>query len=145
MLLLLAWVLVSITWYTLPIAVGFNSYTIVHLDMLNVLVALKLWAPSWGNKRVKLYCDNQAVVQVLSTSNTREAVLGVCAPNIWLITAMYNGSIDFTPVTGIQILVADLLSRWKHDSACLNQLYQFIPNLVSTNTHIDVTLLNYDI
>ena len=44
--------------YTLPIPPGFNSYSIVHLEMINVLVALKLWAQSWANKRVCLYCDN---------------------------------------------------------------------------------------
>ena len=88
--------------YTLPIPPGFNNYTIVHLEMLNVLVALKLWAHLWADKRVKLYCDNQAVVQVLSTGNTRDTVLGACARNIWLITAMYNISIDFTHIVGTQ-------------------------------------------
>ena len=60
--------------------------------MLNMLVALKLWAHLWTNKRVKLYCDNQAVVKVLSTGNTRDAVLGACVRNVWLLTAIYNVS-----------------------------------------------------
>ena len=87
--------------YTLPIPAAFNSYSIVNLEMINVLVALKLWAQSWTNKRVRLYCDNQAVVQVLSTGNTRDAVLRACARNIWLLTAMYNVSIDFTHILGV--------------------------------------------
>ena len=131
--------------YTLPIPAGFNNYTIVHLEMINVLVALKLWAQSWANKRVRLYCDNQAVVQVLSTGNTRDVELGACAQNIWLLTAMYNVSIDFTHILGVQKSVADLLSRWKYDAAGVNELYQIIPNPVWMNTHIDLTLLNYDI
>ena len=76
-----------------------------------MLVALKLWAQAWANKRVKLYCDNQAVVHVLSTGNTRDAVLGACARNIWFLMAMYNVSIDFTHISGVQNSVADLLSR----------------------------------
>ena len=131
--------------YTLPIPVNFNDYTIVHLEMINVLVALKLWAHLWADRRMKLYCDNQAVVHVLSTGNTRDPVLGACARNIWLLTAMYNVSIDFTHIAGVQNSVADLLSRWKYNSTSLQKLYAFIPNPIWMNTHIDLTLLNFDI
>ena len=131
--------------YTLPIPPVYNSYSIVHLEMINVLAALKLWAQSWANKLVRLYCDNQAVVQVLSTGNTRDAVLGACACNIWLLTAMYNVSIDFTHILGVQNSVADLLSRRIYDASSINTLYELIPNPVWINTHIDLTLLNYDI
>ena len=108
--------------YTLPIPAGCNNYTIVDLEMVIVLVALKLWAHLWANNRVRLYCNNQAVVHVLSTGNTRGAVLGACARNIWLLTAMYNVSIDFTHIAGVQNSVADLLSRWKYDIASLNKI-----------------------
>ena len=81
---------------TLPIRVSFNNYTIVHLEMLNVLAALKLWAHLWANKSVMVYCDNQDVVHVLSTGITRDAVSGACAHNIWLLTAMSNVSFGFT-------------------------------------------------
>ena len=109
--------------------------------MLNLLMGLKLWAHLWANTRIRLYCDNQAVVQVLSISNTRDAVLGACARNIWLLTAMYNDSMDFTHIAGVQNLVGDLLSRWKYDSARLDTLSKFIPNSVWMNSHIDLILL----
>ena len=108
-----------------------------------MLVALKLWAQAWANKRVRLYCNNQAVVHVLSTGNTRDAVLGACARNIWLLTAM-NVSIDFTHISGVQNSVADLLSRWRYDTASMDKWYKIVPNPVLMNTQIDLTLLNYD-
>ena len=131
--------------YTSPIPPGFNNYTIVHLEMENVLVALKLWTHLWPDKWVRLYCDNQAVVQVLSTGNTRDTVLGACARSIWLLTAMYNISIDFTHIVGTPNVVADLLSRWKYDQVSWDRLYKLIPNPLRMNAHIDSTLLNYDI
>ena len=70
-------------------------------------------------------------------------MLGACARNIWLLTAMYNVSIDFTHILGVQNSVADL-SRWKYDAASMNTLYELIPDPVWMNTHIDLTLLNYD-
>ena len=72
-------------------------------------------------------------------------MLGACARNIWFLTAMYNVSIDFTHISGVQNSVADLLSRWRYDTASMDKLYKIIPNPVWMNTHTDLTLLNYDI
>ena len=40
--------------YALPIPQGFMNYTIVHLEMVNVIVALKLWGPLWANAKVRI-------------------------------------------------------------------------------------------
>ena len=50
--------------YSIPLPRSFNDYNIVHFEMLNVVMALKLWAVSWANKCIHIYCDNQAVVDV---------------------------------------------------------------------------------
>ena len=69
----------------------FNVYqkdlTIVHLEMLNLVIALKLWAKNWAHSTVKFYCDNSAVVQVVQTGRTRDNMLALCLRNIWLILA----------------------------------------------------------
>ena len=49
-------------WYALPIPKNYNNYNIVHLEVLNIVVALKVWAVHWSNKRIS---DNMAVVEVL--------------------------------------------------------------------------------
>ena len=40
--------------YALPLPVGFLNLHITQLEMLNVVVALKVWANIWANKRIKL-------------------------------------------------------------------------------------------
>ena len=52
--------------YTLPIPRGFCDYSIVHLEILNILVACKIWASRWENKKIQIFCDNLAVVEVLT-------------------------------------------------------------------------------
>ena len=47
--------------------------------MLNVVVALKVWAALWANKCIHICCDNWAVVDVLTYGNTRDQVLSTCA------------------------------------------------------------------
>ena len=42
-----------------------NSLTIVHFGVVNILVALRLWAHCWTHKEIQIFCDNLAVVNVL--------------------------------------------------------------------------------
>ena len=39
--------------YIYKIPSGFNGYTIVHLEMVNILVALKIRGKFWENKKNK--------------------------------------------------------------------------------------------
>ena len=50
--------------YSLPIPLGFKNYTIVHLEILNIVVAAKIWANHWSNKKIQIFCDNRAVVKI---------------------------------------------------------------------------------
>ena len=76
--------------YALPLGTEFQHLHITQLEMLNVVVALKVWSQLWANKKVKIFCDNQAVVEVLNTGKTKDPFLATCARNVWLITAIFN-------------------------------------------------------
>ena len=52
--------------YTLSIPLGYNGFSIEHLEMLNILVAIRTCGQQWAGKAVKIACDNQAVVSVLN-------------------------------------------------------------------------------
>ena len=41
--------------YALPIPRGFHDYSIVHLEILNILVACKIWASRWENKKIQIF------------------------------------------------------------------------------------------
>ena len=38
--------------YTLPIPLGFEQYDITQLEMINIVVAAKIWASHWSNKKI---------------------------------------------------------------------------------------------
>ena len=116
---------------------------ITQLEMLNVVVALKVWANIWANKRIKISCDNLAVVEILKSGKTRDHFLATCARNIWLITAMFNIDIILIHVPGVNNQVADLLSRWTVTSNPQSKLMQMLPQFQWIDTHIDLTKLNY--
>ena len=74
-----------------PVIPGFEL-KIVHLEMINIVVAMRLWY--WKNSKVIIYCDNEACVQVVTTSKARDKSLAACVRNLWLITATYDISLQ---------------------------------------------------
>ena len=86
--------------YALPN--NYQGYTIVHLEILNILVACKIWAKFWQDKKVQIFCDNLAV-EVLTTGRTRDHTLAACARNIWLLPSLYNIHLTFSHIAGKKI------------------------------------------
>ena len=62
--------------YHLPIPLGYRSMSIVHLEMGNILVAIRLFAKQWQGVKLLVKCDNEAVVKVLQSGRARDPLLG---------------------------------------------------------------------
>ena len=58
--------------YALPLGTEFKHLHITQLEMLNVVVALKLWSNLWSDKKVRFFSDNLAVVEVLKLGKTKD-------------------------------------------------------------------------
>ena len=85
---------------------------ITHLEMLNVLVALRVWGQHWSGSRVVIQCDNQAVVSVLNSGRTSDPLLAAYARSIWLICACLDIDLILIHIMGKNNIWADALSRW---------------------------------
>ena len=129
--------------YSLPIERNYMGYNIVQLEILNILVACKVWAAHWSNKRIKIWCNNLAVVEVLNSGRSRDDTLATCAKNIWLLSAMYNFDILLYHIPGRDNITADLLSRWTNSYEDYTKLYQLVPDPIWIQTNIELTFLNY--
>ena len=77
--------------------------------MLNIIVASKIWAGHWRDRKIQIHCDNMDMVQVLNTGRTRDPILATCARNVWLIAATYNIDFRFVHIAGQVNSIADLL------------------------------------
>ena len=93
--------------YALPIPKNLKNYSIIYLEMINILVALKVWAYQWKDKKIQVKCDNMAVVEVLSSGKTKDATVGACARSIWLLSALFNISMHIEHISGKSNLIAD--------------------------------------
>ena len=99
--------------YHLPIPLGYRNWTFVHLEMVNIRVAVRLFHQQWASKKVLIHCDNAAVVSVLKSGRTRDPYLGACARNVWYVAATSDIDLQYTHVRGVDNKVADALSRWR--------------------------------
>ena len=85
------------------------------------------------------------VVKVLTSGKTKDVVLGTCARNIWMLSALFNISIHIEHISGKSNVTADLLSRFKFDQKSYELLATYVPNVLWVPTHTDLTCFNYDI
>ena len=50
---------------------------IVHLEMWNIVLALKMWGHFWAHSSLTIYCDNHTVVQVMNFHRTKDPFLAM--------------------------------------------------------------------
>ena len=87
----------------------------MHLEMLNIVIALQTWGHLWQHGSISIRCDNLGVVQVVQTGKTRDQFLALCVRNIWLLTASHDIDLVISHIPGSKNTIADTLSRLYSD------------------------------
>ena len=123
--------------YSIQIPKNFENYTIVHLEMLNILVALRVWSQQGAANKILLKCDNQAVVSVLNLGRTQDLTLGAMARNISMLLAIHDIELQVIHILGSDNKIADLLSRWFITENPADKLQQFLKDPFWLNVNHD--------
>ena len=119
---------------------------IVHLEMLNIVIALRTWGRLWKHSQAHIYCDNMAVVQVVTSSKTKDKFLATCSRNIWLLSSIFDINIVIHHIQGKENVIADCLSRLhSHNYLDKNILTHFEDNYVWDHININDFSLNLTI
>ena len=86
---------------------------ITLLEMLNVLIALRLWAHMWTRKNVLIFSDNAAVVTTLQSGRAKHHFLRAAACESWLLAALadIHLTVRHRPGASSSMRTADALSR----------------------------------
>ena len=87
------------------------DHTIAHLELLNVVVALKAWCEQWKGQRVHIACDNSNACLAVQTGRSRDPFMQHCAREIFLYTTSYDIQVQLVHQPGVQMVRADALSR----------------------------------
>ena len=131
--------------YHLPLSHHYGNLGIAQLEMVNILVAICIFASLWHRKSILIKCDNAAAVSVLNTGKARDPFLAAVARNIWTKLAKEDIQVVYRHIPGRMNLVADLLSRWQGTPAQSVKLKHLVANPVWLPTHVQLLELNNDI
>ena len=131
--------------YHLPITKGFQNLTIVHLEMLNIVLAVRVFGAHWHRKKILIKCDNQAVVTVLCSGRTADPFLATCARNLWFDSDLQDIDISYVHVMGKSNVTADLLSRWHTSDENIKKLNSLVCQPLWLNVSQEHLALNCDI
>ena len=94
-----------------PESVKSQNHTIAHLELLNIVVAIKVWGEAWAGHRVRITCDNMNSVLALQSGRTRDRFMQHCAREIFYYCARFDIEILPSHAPGSQMHRADALSR----------------------------------
>ena len=88
-----------------------KDHHISRLEILNIMLACKLFHKSWSKQTVTIFCDNAAAVYLLQTGRCKDEFMMACARNIWMWAAIYDFKIIPKHRPGVLMQTADALSR----------------------------------
>lgn len=93
-----------------------------HLEAINIVVAIRTLLPrkTVGPLLINVWTDNSASAWALQTGRTKDQILAACAREIWLIASLHNHTIVINHKPGVDLPLADALSRAAHSAAKAN-------------------------
>ena len=89
----------------------FSKYDINILEFFSIIICLKLWGKFFCQKRIKIYCDNFAVVTVINSGKSKCEILQMCLRELAFIAAINQFEIRAIHLGSNENRIADHLSR----------------------------------
>ena len=131
--------------YTLSLPLGYLDLNKAHCEILNILVALRVWHHFLANSKIAIACDNEAVVYVLNTGRTRDLTLAAIARNIQFKASRSDIELQVRHIAGKANVVADLLSRWTITAHPQIKLNHLLPTHEWDEVNIQHTTIDWSI
>ena len=88
-----------------------QGHEIAHLELLNIVVAVKVWASQWSGQRVRIQCDNTNACLAIQSGRSRDVYMQSCVRELFLWCVWYDIELVATHCPGIEMVRADALSR----------------------------------
>ena len=122
-----------------PFSILEQGLPIHKLEFLAVLVGARIWGSRFSGLKIRIYCDNKSVVDVINSSKTKDAFMATCLRELWLVVSTNKFELQAVHLPGQDNRVADWLSRWH-----LGQKYQDAFNLFTSGSTYKEIHLNSD-
>ena len=88
-----------------------SDYHITLLELYPIVLAVMLWCERLRNKNIIFFCDNKAVVDILNSQTSKDALVMKLVRKFVLKCMQYNINFHLQHIAGKQNIVSDALSR----------------------------------
>ena len=120
-------------WFVVPFVLDLawiQQMSINWREMFAIVVAAATFGRQWSGRRTMLHCDNQCVVNVISSGSCRSSDIMILVRSLFYISAMFNFEVSCCYVNTKLNSVADSLSRLQFErffslAPCANKSMTF--------------------
>ena len=98
-------------WLQLQWPEGLEDWSTAQKELIPIVLACRIWGRRWMGKRIVVFCDNEAVVEMLGTGYSREPNLMHLLRYIFLVAAFNELLVRAMWIPGSTNKVADAISR----------------------------------
>lgn len=115
---------------------------IANLEFLAIIIAFKKFLAQLKQKSIVIYCDNQAVVEVINNGRTRSEFLQRALREFTMICCHNSIEVKCTYISTHKNLLPDYLSRWYHSSEYHRKFRRATVNRGYKRCHIKPEMFN---
>ena len=87
------------------------KHSIEYKELFALVAACRTWGHNWPRERIRIHCDNQAVVDCVRSGTSRAPPVMHLLRTLFWVCALLNFNISVVHVAGISNPIADALSR----------------------------------
>lgn len=82
-------------------------------ELYPIVIASSLWGDQWSRKRIRVFCDNAAIVEIINKGRSRCTMINSLMRRLTWFSVLNNFILRATFIPGHLNTVADALSRFK--------------------------------
>ena len=115
--------------------------SIASWECFNLLLAVRLWVRQWAGSHVAINCDNWATVCSIGSSKANDPLIRSALRELWWLTAIWDVQLSVFHKLGVEMEVADLLSRAPLSDSHYKKFVDFCGTTSEIQRHITPQLL----
>ena len=88
-----------------------DNHPIAHLELLNLIVAVKFWQKWWAGHRIEIRCDNMNTCLLIMSGKSVDPFMQKGARELYMVVAANDIDLNVVHTPGLSLVLADALSR----------------------------------
>ena len=88
-----------------------DNHPIAHLELLNLIVAVKFWQKWWAGHQIEIQCDNMNTCLLIMSGKSVDPFIQKGARELYMVVAANDIDLNVVHTPGLPLVLADALSR----------------------------------